>query len=221
MFRTPCAPVHGTATYRCDDTISCVMQFWPPDDENMCSKHVEVEGGLCQPMHETATCRCDDTRSCVMQFWPPDDENMCSKHVEARNKLIVKQKFCASSWLITEINDMQCRLISALQKHVSPVLIQIISTTANGIHEKIEEQTTHKRTEIEDKNKTTYRHPTCFQTSSCCRHHSLLEQKRLSLNYVKVTSHMPCTWHLASASGKINNIQRILDLTFRHQASYK
>jgi len=28
---------------------------------------------------------------------------MCSKHVEARNKLTVKQKFCASSWLITEI----------------------------------------------------------------------------------------------------------------------
>ena len=28
---------------------------------------------------------------------------MGSKHVEAWNKLIVKQKFCASSWLITEI----------------------------------------------------------------------------------------------------------------------
>jgi hypothetical protein len=39
-----------------------------------------------------------------MQFWPHDDEDMCSKHVEARNKLIVKQKFCASSRLITEIN---------------------------------------------------------------------------------------------------------------------
>ena len=39
-----------------------------------------------------------------MQFWPPDDEHMCSKHVEAWNKLIVKQKYCASSWLITEIN---------------------------------------------------------------------------------------------------------------------
>jgi len=38
-----------------------------------------------------------------MQFWPPDDEHMCSKHVEAWNKVIVKQKFCASSWLITEI----------------------------------------------------------------------------------------------------------------------
>jgi len=31
-----------TATYRCDDTRGCVMQFWPPDDEHMCSKHVEV-----------------------------------------------------------------------------------------------------------------------------------------------------------------------------------
>jgi len=29
---------------------------------------------------------------------------MCSKHVEAWNKLIVKQQFCVSSWLITEIN---------------------------------------------------------------------------------------------------------------------
>jgi len=39
------------------------------------------------------------------QFWPPDDEHMCSKHVEAWNKLIVKQKFCASSWLTTEIKN--------------------------------------------------------------------------------------------------------------------
>ena len=44
------------------------------------------------------------TYRCVMQFWPPDDEHICSKHVEPWNKLIVKQKFCASSWLITEIN---------------------------------------------------------------------------------------------------------------------
>jgi len=28
----------------------------------------------------------------------------CSKHVQTRNKLIVKQKCCASSWLITKIN---------------------------------------------------------------------------------------------------------------------
>ena len=43
-----------------------------------------------------------------MQFWPPDDEHMYSKHVEARNKLIVKQNSCASSWLITEINILTC-----------------------------------------------------------------------------------------------------------------
>ena len=24
-------PVHGTATYRCDDTRDCVVQFWPAD----------------------------------------------------------------------------------------------------------------------------------------------------------------------------------------------
>ena len=34
--------VHETATYRCDDTRGCVMQFWPPDVEHMCSKHVEA-----------------------------------------------------------------------------------------------------------------------------------------------------------------------------------
>jgi len=54
-------------------------------------------------VYETATCRCEVTKGCVTQFWPPHDEHMCSKHVEAWNKLIVKQKFCASSWLITEI----------------------------------------------------------------------------------------------------------------------
>jgi len=32
---------------------------------------------------------------------------MGSKHVEAWNKLIVKQKFCASSWLITEVHGQQ------------------------------------------------------------------------------------------------------------------
>ena len=34
--------VQETATYRCDDTRGCVMQFWHPDDEHMCSKHVEA-----------------------------------------------------------------------------------------------------------------------------------------------------------------------------------
>ena len=35
-------PVHGKATYRCGDTRDCIVQFWPPDDENLCSKHVEA-----------------------------------------------------------------------------------------------------------------------------------------------------------------------------------
>ena len=35
-------PVHETATSSYDDTRGCVMKFWPPDDEHMCSKHVEA-----------------------------------------------------------------------------------------------------------------------------------------------------------------------------------
>jgi len=71
-------------------------------------------------VHQTATFTCVDTRGCVMQFWPPDDERMCSKNVQAWNKLNVKQNFCASSWLITEINihdfitDFNCGWIRAL-----------------------------------------------------------------------------------------------------------
>ena len=34
--------VHGMATYRCDDTRDSIVQFWPPDDEHVCSKHVEA-----------------------------------------------------------------------------------------------------------------------------------------------------------------------------------
>jgi len=32
-------PVHGTATYRCDDTRGFIVH---PDGEHMCSKHVEA-----------------------------------------------------------------------------------------------------------------------------------------------------------------------------------
>jgi len=68
-----------------------------------CAHHQEVKIALYSLWYHH-TYRGDDTRGCVMQFWPPDDEHMCLKHVEAWNKLIVKQKFCASSWLITDIN---------------------------------------------------------------------------------------------------------------------
>ena len=89
---------------------------------------------LSQPVRRTATYRCDVTRGCVMQFWPPDDEHMCSKHVEAWNKLIVKQKCCASSWLITEINIyvffyvFLCRLFCC----VYCLCVNVYCTTATG-----------------------------------------------------------------------------------------
>ena len=33
-------------TYRHDDTRDCIVQFRPPDDEHLCSKHVEAENKL-------------------------------------------------------------------------------------------------------------------------------------------------------------------------------
>ena len=29
-------------TCKCDDTRDCIIQFFPPDDEHVCSKHVEA-----------------------------------------------------------------------------------------------------------------------------------------------------------------------------------
>jgi len=83
---------------------------------------------LSQPVHETATYRCDDTRGCIMQFWPHDDDHICSKHVEAWNKLIVKQKLCASSWLIAEINILRCT-VSKTSKSVIICLFRCIAKT--------------------------------------------------------------------------------------------
>ena len=33
-------------TYRCDDARGCIVQFRSPDDEHLCSKHVEAENKL-------------------------------------------------------------------------------------------------------------------------------------------------------------------------------
>jgi len=53
-------------------------------------------------------------------------EYMCSKHVEAWNKLIVKQKFCASSWLITEKNILRCTVSKTSKKIVDAVLSKFL-----------------------------------------------------------------------------------------------
>ena len=80
-----------------------MFYFMPLHVSSTCAHHQEVKIAL-HSLWYHHTYRCDDTRGCVMQDWPPDDEHMCSKHVEVWYKLIAKQKFCASSWLITQIN---------------------------------------------------------------------------------------------------------------------
>ena len=97
MFRALCAHHQEFKIVLCSIWYHHTCR-WP--------SRAQVERGLSQPVHETATYWYGDTRGCVMQFWPSDDEHMCSEHVEAWNKLTVKQKFCASSWLITEIKNV-------------------------------------------------------------------------------------------------------------------
>jgi len=50
----------------------------------------------------------------------------CSKHAEAWNKLIVKQKFCASSWLITKINILRCT-VSKTSKFPKGMFVRLLS----------------------------------------------------------------------------------------------
>ena len=89
----------------CWPRISVINQL---DAQNVCFTISLFHASTCL-VHETATYRCDDTTGCLIQFWPPDDEHMWSKYVEAwKEKLTVKQKFCASSWLITEIKNDIC-----------------------------------------------------------------------------------------------------------------
>ena len=33
---------HHTEVFQCDDTRGCIVQFWPPNDEHMCSKHLRA-----------------------------------------------------------------------------------------------------------------------------------------------------------------------------------
>ena len=99
---------------------NCVTQPLVSSHSVGCRPVQRLREDLSQPVQGTATYRYDDTRGCVIQFWPPDDEHMCSKHVEAWNKLIVKQRFCASSWLITEINIKSIVLIQRVSFIVSP-----------------------------------------------------------------------------------------------------
>jgi len=54
-------------------------------------------------------------------------EHMCSKHVEAWNKLIVKQKFCASSWLITEINHLWIYIKQKWNTLLGLVMVKFLS----------------------------------------------------------------------------------------------
>ena len=84
--------------------ISCLYMF-----RALCAHHQEVKIVLYSIWYHH-TCRWPPGAQVRVQFWPPDDEHMVLETCRAWNKLTVKQKFCASSWLITEINTRESQM---------------------------------------------------------------------------------------------------------------
>ena len=82
-------------TYRCDGTRVCMIQFWPPDDEHLCSKHVEAWNKLIIIFSASSFL----PGSWFLQL-------NIKINIEALNKLILKQN-CTSSCLNTKINIRQ------------------------------------------------------------------------------------------------------------------
>ena len=91
------------------------------------------------PLHVSSTCTHHQEVKIALHslwyhhtYWWPSRaqverglQHMCSKHAEAWNKLIVKQKFCASSWLITEINKL-CALVGQINNLIlSTCMVQL------------------------------------------------------------------------------------------------
>jgi len=95
----------------------CISVYLSQQLTNLMHKIFVLQKVYFMPLHVSSTCAHHQEvkialHSLWYQFWPPDDEHMCSKHVEAWKKLIIKQKLCASSWLITEINCCSIKAIS-------------------------------------------------------------------------------------------------------------
>jgi len=119
-------PLHVSSTCAYHQEVKIVLYSLWDHHTYRWPSGAQVERGLSQPVHRTATYRCDDTRYCLIQFWP-DDEHMCSKHVEAWNKLIVKQKCCASIWLITEIKVLYMFRVS---QHPSSGVLETVTAAS-------------------------------------------------------------------------------------------
>jgi len=84
-------PVHQTATYRCDDTRGCVMQFWPPDDE-----HMVLES--CRGMKWTY---CETKILCIklVRYW--------EKYTEMHGQQKIKIWVCVSMCLLRVMSFLQ------------------------------------------------------------------------------------------------------------------
>ena len=83
--------VRGTAIYKCDDTRDCVIQFCPPDDEDMCSKHVEAWNKL------------------TIRFSASSWLILINKYIEMHGQQNIKKlKICVSSFANLVVSLLNC-----------------------------------------------------------------------------------------------------------------
>jgi len=85
--------VHETAAYRCNDTRAGLMQFWPHDDEHMCSKHVEAWHKLIVKQIICASSWLVTEINIFSMFMNFDCEKNCSKLYAWLNYILTKCTF--------------------------------------------------------------------------------------------------------------------------------
>ena len=105
------------------------LKIWPPTFDVLLTVHLSIFISVINQLDAQNFCFTISLFHASTCF-----EQTCSKHVEAWNKLIVKQKFCASSWLITEINwPLRFGFNTGRRWHLATNLPDIITIIADYV----------------------------------------------------------------------------------------
>ena len=112
--------VHRTATYRCDDIRDCIIQFCPPDDEHMCSKHVGAWNKL------------------IIKFSASRWWILINKYIEMHGQQNIKKKKIRHVVKITfgfsRENIFECPSSFSFWRQI-PVYISLLHMTGTNMHQ--------------------------------------------------------------------------------------
>jgi len=110
-----CKPVHETATYMCDDTRGCIIQFWPPDEEHMCWKHVEAWNKLIVKQKFCASCWLITEIDKIKIHLVGEIKDVVKRVMKMRVPYIGRNIWLCKLSLISEVGLLSCRLTTRVQ----------------------------------------------------------------------------------------------------------